>query len=86
MQALPYGYAAAGDHSKPHDFKTVDGITFTLSTERINFTLDSYLKRRITHQEGHKQNKQQYTQKAKAKRQEIKRKEPVKELCCWQTH
>ena len=82
MQALPYGYAAAGDHSKPHNFKAVDGITFTLSTERTNFSLDSYLKRRITHQEEHKQSKQRYTQKAKTMRREIKKKESVKELCC----
>ena len=65
VQALPYGYAAAGDHSKPHNFKTVDGITFTLPTERSNITLDLYPKRRITHQEECKQSKQWYTQKSK---------------------
>ena len=81
VQALPYGYAAAGDHSKPHNLKTVDGITFTLPTERTNFMLDLCLKRWITHHEEHKLSKQQYTQKAKTERQEIKRKESVKELC-----
>ena len=74
MQALLYGYAATSDHNKPHNLNTVDEITFTMPTERSNFTLDLYLKRWITHQEEHKQSKQQYTQKTKTERQEIKRK------------
>ena len=74
VQALFYRYAATGDHNKPHNLNTVDEITFTLPTERTNITLDLCLKRRITHQEEHKQNKQQHTQKTKTERQEIKRK------------
>ena len=55
MRALFYRYTATDNYSKPHTFKTVDVITFTLPTERSNFTLDLYLKRWITHQEEHNQ-------------------------------
>ena len=35
VQALFYRYATTDNHNKPHNFKTVDGITFT-STHRKN--------------------------------------------------
>ena len=45
VQALFYRYTATGDHNKPHNLNNVDGITFTLPTERTNFTLDLYPKK-----------------------------------------
>ena len=45
VQALSYRYTATGSHNKPHNLNTVDETTFTLSTERTNFTLDLYPKK-----------------------------------------
>ena len=60
--------------------KTVDETTFTLPTERTNFTLDLHMKKWWPTRKSTSRTNNDTLKKAKAKRQEIKRKEFVKEL------